>query len=167
MIATTPMTRSSDQPMSNMGASFAGSVALPSLLASRQRKGKELACLRRPRRPGAGRGLRLGGRSRLVLDHFRRRLEVWGGRGFAVALGHLLLEALDALGEVAHQARNLACAEQEHEHENDEKPVPDAAETHENLPAPSEPVLQRTMAAKRGRSQAAGVARAGAPISRH
>src|SRR6476659_8128919 len=122
--------------------------------------GKELARLRRPRRLGAGRGLRPGCGSRLVLDHFRgrRRLGLW--RGLAVALGHLLLETLDSLGEVAHQARNLACAEQEHEHKNDEKPVPDAAETHENLPAPNEPVLRGTMAAKRGRSQAAGVARA-------
>ena len=47
-----------------------------------------------------------------------------------IVVSHALLEALDALGHVAHQFRNLAAAEhQKHDHQNDQ-PVPNRKRTH-------------------------------------
>src|SRR5205814_10358729 len=50
-----------------------------------------------------------------------------------IVLGHAFLEALDALGDVAHQAGNLAGAKQQHEHEKDKEDVP-PAQSHRSSP---------------------------------
>ena len=61
---------------------------------------------------------------------------------------HVLLERLDALGEVAHQAADLAAAEQQQHDQQHHHPVPDAEATHKTsetrgtLPA-SVPATQR------------------------
>jgi hypothetical protein len=46
-----------------------------------------------------------------------------GGCRFVV--GHALLEALDALCHVTHEVGNLAAAEQQHDHQNYQRPVPE------------------------------------------
>ena len=43
-----------------------------------------------------------------------------------VLVGHALLEALDALGDVAHQFGNLAATEQQQDDRKDDQPMPDA-----------------------------------------
>src|SRR5580704_8688616 len=50
------------------------------------------------------------------------------GRGFRrLVLGHALLEGFDALGDVAHQVRNLAAAaEDQKQHGADDQPMPHA-----------------------------------------
>ena len=48
-----------------------------------------------------------------------------------LVVGQALLEALDALGDVTHQVGNLAAAEQQHDDQNDQRPVPDRHRTHE------------------------------------
>ena len=47
-----------------------------------------------------------------------------------VGLRHVLLERLDALGEVAHQAADLAAAEQQKHDQQHHHPMPDAEATH-------------------------------------
>src|SRR5262249_28898095 len=50
------------------------------------------------------------------------------GRGLVVL--HALLESLDALGDVTHQIRNLAAAEQQQDDCDHHDPVPNAKRTH-------------------------------------
>src|SRR3990170_2869860 len=122
-IATTAMTRSSDQPMSNMCA-----------LQGEGRGTKPPASVRfRLARFPAARGLGAGGRlggarlGGLVVDDLR----LLGGH-LVLVLGHALLEALDALGDVAHQLGNLAAPEQKHEeHEHDQNMRP--AQSHSQV----------------------------------
>src|SRR5690606_36345490 len=71
---------------------------------------------------GLGR-LRLGGLHRLVGAMFHRLGRL--ARFRFVLVRHALLEALDALGHVAHQLRNLAAAEQEQHDDQHDQPVPD------------------------------------------
>src|SRR5262249_23815787 len=61
----------------------------------------------------------------LVLERTRRSR--------CVLVGQALLEALHALGDVAHQIGNLASPEQEDDYEDDDQPVPDAEGTHQRL----------------------------------
>src|SRR5690606_32811705 len=58
----------------------------------------------------------------LVIDRLRRI-----GR---LVIRHALLEALDALGDIAHQFRNLAAAKQQQHHHQNDQPMPDAERTH-------------------------------------
>jgi len=50
--------------------------------------------------------------------------------GFGRIVGHALLEALDALGDVTHQIGDLATAEQKHDNQDHQKPVPNRKRTH-------------------------------------
>src|ERR1700722_13508734 len=47
-----------------------------------------------------------------------------------VVILHALLEGLDTLGDVAHQIRNLATAEQQQDDCDHDDPVPNAKRTH-------------------------------------
>jgi hypothetical protein len=54
-----------------------------------------------------------------------------GGRRLrSIVFGDALLEALDALGNIAHQFRNLATTEQQQHDDQNDQPVPHAKRTH-------------------------------------
>src|ERR1700760_283520 len=117
--ATTAMTTISLQPMSNMKDSAHAKFA------PRMR--------RRPRLPWFGSDRlaadvlsRCRRRRRIVIDGLHRLRLV--GRGLVIL--HALLEGLDALGNVTHQIRNLAAAEQQQDDCDHHDPVPNAKRTH-------------------------------------
>src|SRR4029453_15085469 len=111
-IATTAMTRSSDQPISNICALQARAARPRRRPRFRERLNRFLLA----RGFGAGGGFG-GGLRALVLDD----LGLLGGG--LLLVGHALLEALDALGDVAHQLGDLAAPEQEHEEHKDDQNV--------------------------------------------
>jgi hypothetical protein len=49
-----------------------------------------------------------------------------------VVFGHALLEAFDALGEIAHHVRNLAAAEQQQRDDNNDQPM---GQAHDSNPS--------------------------------
>src|SRR5436309_748181 len=125
--ATTPMRTSSPQPISKMKA-CTPTDAVTSRLAAHARM---------HRAPAAGRaaasahlaGLALRNRlCRLMLDR-SARFRGFGLRSLLVFL-HALLEGLDALGDIAHQLRDLAPAEQQQDDGDDDDPVPNAQAAH-------------------------------------
>src|SRR5215470_2819603 len=136
--ATTPITTSSLQPMSNMEyltPSGAGLTARAPEPCGRRpsvspRLGRWTAAATASGRSArlAALGLRCGGAlRRLVIDRLRvRRRFGLGG----LVLRHALLERLDALGDVAHQLGNLAAPEQQQHDGDDDDPVPDTQGTH-------------------------------------
>src|SRR5262249_9791086 len=116
--ATTAMSSSSLQPISNMEASTprgARCAGAPPIYAARRReRSAGLARL--------GDGRRWSGR-RLVVDRLRVGLDGLG-LGFFF-FREPFLERLDALGEIAHQLRDLAApAEQQQAHGQNQNPVP-------------------------------------------
>ena len=73
----------------------------------------------------------------------RRGLRAWAGNrarrfigtgfhGGVTFLRHILLEGLDPLREVTHQAADLAAAEQQQHDQQHHHPVPDAEATHKS-----------------------------------
>src|SRR5215472_9493802 len=123
--ATTAMSSSSLQPISNMEAFNSERRAMrrrPSDLC-----GRRLVAAARERSTGLARlrdGRRWSGR-RLVVDRLRVGLD---GLGLGLFLFHQpFLERLDALGEIAHQLRDLAApAEQQKAYGQNQNPVPNA-----------------------------------------
>src|SRR5262249_2692582 len=116
--ATTPITRSSLQPISNMVFVSAAKHAAqwPAAAAASAHLFLGLA-------PYGGRGL--------VIDGLRLAPGL-SGRG--VVVSHALLEGFDALGHVAHHFRNLAASEQKQHNQDDNDPVPDTQTTHDFPP---------------------------------
>src|SRR5690606_654723 len=96
-IASTAMRRSSDQPISNM--------TVPGLRQARP--------FGRAPKASAVRRLVLGGRAAVLRGHAFDDLRVALGRGLVLFL-QSLLEGVDALRHIAHQARNLARSEEQH-----------------------------------------------------
>src|SRR5438094_4958342 len=123
--ATTAMTTSSLHPISNMKVSAHARIWPQPLAGFGGARGfsqcgfylNGLAANVRARRR----------RRRIVVDGLRRL-----GRLFShlVVFLHALLERLDAGGDVTHQVRNLATAEQQQDHHNHDEPVPNAKRTH-------------------------------------
>ena len=135
--ATTPMTTSSLQPMSNMrqvrdrlfGIMISQTPRGASLSAGAPYFDADALKLRR-----SGRTLDLAlGRSRLGVGLMIDGLGVHRLRLGGVVVGHALLERLDALGDVAHQVGNLAAPEQQQNHSNHHDPVPNTQATHREL----------------------------------
>src|SRR5215831_12521766 len=125
MSATTAMSSSSLQPISNMEASTprgARCAGAPPIYAARRR-----CCRGRERSAGLAR-LRDGrrwSRRRLVVDRLGVGLD---GLGLGLFLFRQpFLERLDALSEIAHQLRDLAApAEQQKAYGQNQNPVPNA-----------------------------------------
>src|SRR5215831_4581668 len=123
--ATTAMSSSSLQPISNMEASTprgARCAGAPPIYAARRRVAAGASASAGLARLRDGR--RWSGR-RLVVDRLRVAL---GGLGLGFFFfREPFLERLDALGEIAHQLRDLAApAEQQKAHGQNQNPVPNA-----------------------------------------
>ena len=119
-IATTAMTSSSVQPMSNMVAVRYRTAGVRGNRGAR----------RQYRRAGDQVALVFSRAASTSMVRPACRSTAFG----LVVVGEPLLEALHALGDVAHQVGNLAPPEKKHDHENDDQPMPDAERTHQLTP---------------------------------
>src|SRR3546814_16716057 len=61
-------------------------------------------------------------------------------RRLLLVLGHPLLEAFDALGDIPHHVGEAALAEQQQDDDADDEPMPEAKTTHFNSPITLETV---------------------------
>src|SRR5215470_9873229 len=122
--ATMPIRRSSLQPMSNIGHHSMAGMPAQTARESRRPGSASLALFRRCGRAAGNRSARLD------------RLHLLGlGRLFRLLVfREALLERLDALGEVAHQLRNLAtAAKQQKTNRQYDDPMPNAHRTHAHI----------------------------------
>src|SRR3546814_14463103 len=68
--------------------------------------------------------------------HRRLRLKALRLLRLLLVFSHALLEAFDALGDIAHHVGKPALAEQQHHDDANYQPMPDAERTHGNSPIP-------------------------------
>src|SRR5690606_13884620 len=125
--ATTPMTSNSPQPISNMSLCPRPHPPDDRKPPSSQSGGLGLSW-------AAGSSARLAALGLGPLDRLDRRLlndfRTLIGLSRGLVLCHPLLEALDALGNVAHDFGDLAAAKQQHDDQQNNDPVPNAGCAH-------------------------------------